>query len=64
MDTPSLDPLDPLELARTLPGVTVIGGAPLVAAIGDPTRSGIGKAVPDPIEPPVAKKGRPSAAGH
>ena len=36
--------VDPLELARSLPGVAEIGGPALVAAIGDPTRFPNGKA--------------------
>lgn len=36
--------VDPLELARSLPGVADIGGPALVAAIGDPTRFPNGKA--------------------
>jgi len=36
--------VDPRELARSLPGVAEIGGPALVAAIGDPTRFGNGKA--------------------
>jgi len=36
--------VDPLELARSLPGVAEIGGPALVAAIGDPTRFRTGKA--------------------
>jgi transposase len=36
--------VDPLGLARSLPGVAEIGGPALVAAIGDPTRFGNGKA--------------------
>jgi len=36
--------VDPLELARSLPGVAAISGPALVATIGDPTRFGNGKA--------------------
>lgn len=36
--------VDPLELARSLPGVAEISGPALVAAIGDPTRFPTGKA--------------------
>ncbi len=36
--------VDPLELARSLPGVADIGGPALAAAIGDPTRFRTGKA--------------------
>jgi len=36
--------VDPLELARSLPGVAAINGPALVATIGDPTRFGNGKA--------------------
>jgi transposase len=36
--------VDPLELARSLPGVADIGGPALAAAIGDPTRFPNGKA--------------------
>jgi transposase len=36
--------VDPLELARSLPGVAEIGGPALVASIGDPTRFPNGKA--------------------
>lgn len=36
--------VDPLQLARSLPGVAAIGGPALVAAIGDPTRFRTGKA--------------------
>lgn len=36
--------VDPLELARSLPGVAEIGGPALVAVIGDPTRFPNGKA--------------------
>jgi hypothetical protein len=36
--------VDPLELARSLPGVAEIGGPALAAAIGDPTRFRTGKA--------------------
>lgn len=35
--------VDPLELARSLPGVSDIGGPALVAAIGDPARFAKGK---------------------
>lgn len=35
--------VDPLELARSLPGVADIGGPALVAAMGDPTRFAKGK---------------------
>lgn len=36
--------VDPLELARSLPGVAAIGGPALVAAMGDPSRFRTGKA--------------------
>jgi transposase len=35
--------VDPLELARSLPGVAAISGPALVAAMGDPTRFATGK---------------------